>query len=91
MKRKTIFLGVVIGFFVNSHILLADHSSHRQFSAAKVPAAGANMPPGLQKQGMPKGLIEKTPYGWSKGEKKGWNQPAVPHKSGLGTQKRHKK
>lgn len=34
------------------------------------------MPPGLQKKEMPKGLQmqNKTPHGWSKGEKEGWSK-----------------
>ncbi len=40
------------------------------------PATTGVMPPGLQHNGMPHGLNKqnKTPYGWSQGQKKGWGQ-----------------
>jgi len=40
------------------------------------PAAKQSMPPGLQKQG-------KTPPGWSKGRKEGWNKQQEPKKEGF--------
>ncbi|OCH98641.1 hypothetical protein A8135_11195 [Legionella jamestowniensis] len=92
MKLSSIFLGFVIAFFVNLTLLFAAHPTERHRPAMKenLPVFGANMPPGLQQHGMPKGL-GKTPYGWTKGEKIGWNQKNISNKHGLGTVKNHKK
>ena len=70
---------IILGLFA-SNIVNAKPPGHRGMGHGKANVTEngdrSDMPPGLQKRGKPYGLEKqsKTPYGWSRGKKKGWHK-----------------
>lgn len=75
--------------FITSLLMLFCFIVSNVYAQSNSAITNSTVPPGLQNKDLPQGLQNqnKTPYGWSQGQKKGWQKSGKNHSNKMKKQK----